>query len=42
MAEITYRVGNDLDFEQYIAVYVESTLGERRPVADLASGCGAC
>jgi len=35
MPEITYRVGNDLDFAQYLAVYVESTLGERRPVADL-------
>jgi predicted N-acetyltransferase YhbS len=34
MAEIRYRVGNALDFEQYLAVYVQSTLGERRPVAD--------
>ena len=36
MPEIRYRVGNDLDFEQYLAVYVESTLGERRPIADRA------
>jgi predicted N-acetyltransferase YhbS len=34
MSEIRYRVGNDLDFEQYMAVYVQSTLGERRPVGD--------
>jgi predicted N-acetyltransferase YhbS len=34
MPDIRYRVGNDLDFEQYLAVYVQSTLGERRPVAD--------
>jgi predicted N-acetyltransferase YhbS len=34
MTEIRYRLGNDLPFEQYLAVYVESTLGERRPVAD--------
>ena len=36
MAEIRYRVGNDVDFEQYLAVYVQSTLGERRPVGDAA------
>jgi len=31
---IEYRTGNDLDLDEVIAVYVESTLGERRPVAD--------
>jgi predicted N-acetyltransferase YhbS len=31
---IRYRRGNDLDLDEVIAVYVESTLGERRPVAD--------
>ena len=29
---ITYRVGNDLDVDQMIELYRESTLGERRPV----------
>ncbi len=29
---ITYRVGNDLDLDQVIELYRESTLGERRPV----------
>ena len=32
---ITYRTGNDLDLDQFIEVYVDSTLGERRPVEDL-------
>jgi predicted N-acetyltransferase YhbS len=36
VTDIRYRVGNDVDFEQYLAVYVQSTLGERRPIADLA------
>jgi len=31
---IHYRTGNDLDLDEVIEVYVESTLGERRPVAD--------
>jgi predicted N-acetyltransferase YhbS len=31
---IEYRTGNDLDLDEVIEVYVESTLGERRPVAD--------
>jgi predicted N-acetyltransferase YhbS len=31
---ITYRTGNDLDLDQVIALYIDSTLGERRPVAD--------
>jgi predicted N-acetyltransferase YhbS len=31
---IEYRTGNDLDLDAVIQVYVESTLGERRPVAD--------
>ena len=31
---IEYRTGNDLDLDEVIEVYVESTLGERRPVDD--------
>ena len=31
---IEYRTGNDLDLDEVIEVYVESTLGERRPVGD--------
>jgi predicted N-acetyltransferase YhbS len=31
---IEYRTGNDLDLDEVIEVYVESTLGARRPVAD--------
>jgi predicted N-acetyltransferase YhbS len=31
---ITYRRGNDLDFEAVIELYRASTLGERRPVDD--------
>ncbi|MGE5569346.1 MAG: GNAT family N-acetyltransferase [Rhodospirillales bacterium] len=31
---ITYRIGNDLDLDQVIELYVASTLGERRPVDD--------
>ena len=31
---ITYRTGNDLDLGAVIEVYVDSGLGERRPVAD--------
>src|SRR5262245_39439224 len=31
---IEYRVGNDLDLDQVIEMYVASTLGERRPVDD--------
>lgn len=31
---IDYRTGNDLDLDEVIEVYVESTLGERRPVDD--------
>lgn len=31
---ITYRSGNDLALDQVIDLYVASTLGERRPVAD--------
>ncbi len=31
---IEYRLGNDLDLDQVIAVYRTSTLGERRPVDD--------
>ncbi len=33
---ITYRTGNDLDLDEFIGVYVDSTLGERRPVDDRA------
>ena len=31
---IEYRTGNNLDIDQVIEMYVASTLGERRPVAD--------
>jgi GNAT superfamily N-acetyltransferase len=31
---ITYKMGNDLDIDQVIELYVSSTLGARRPVAD--------
>jgi predicted N-acetyltransferase YhbS len=31
---IDYRYGNDLDLEQVIELYQESTLGQRRPVDD--------
>lgn len=31
---IAYRTGNDLELDAVIDVYVDSTLGERRPVAD--------
>ena len=31
---ITYRTGNDIDLDDMIELYVESTLGERRPVGD--------
>jgi GNAT superfamily N-acetyltransferase len=34
MPVIIYRVGNDLDLDAVIDVYVDSTLGERRPVAE--------
>jgi GNAT superfamily N-acetyltransferase len=37
MSEITYRTGNDLDLDQVIELYVASTLGARRPVADRAA-----
>ncbi len=37
---IEYRRGNDLDLDEVIEVYVESTLGERRPVADRARMAG--
>jgi predicted N-acetyltransferase YhbS len=29
---ITYRTGNDIDLDEMIRLYVDSTLGERRPV----------
>ena len=31
---ISYRVGNDLDLDQVIALYQSSTLGARRPVGE--------
>lgn len=31
---ITYRTGNDVDLDHMIELYVDSTLGERRPVDD--------
>jgi predicted N-acetyltransferase YhbS len=34
MPVISYRVGNDLDLDQVIDLYVDSTLGERRPVGE--------
>jgi predicted N-acetyltransferase YhbS len=34
MPIITYRIGNDLDIDAVIALYIASTLGQRRPVAD--------
>ncbi len=34
MSEITYRYGNDLDLDQIIELYEDSTLGERRPIDD--------
>ncbi|MEK6256227.1 MAG: GNAT family N-acetyltransferase [Chloroflexota bacterium] len=29
---ITYKIGNDLDIDEVIELYIASTLGERRPV----------
>jgi GNAT superfamily N-acetyltransferase len=37
MTGISYRVGNDLDLDQMIELYVKSTLGERRPVQNRAT-----
>lgn len=31
---IDYRIGNNLDLDQVVELYVASTLGERRPVDD--------
>jgi len=31
---ITYRLGNDLDLDVVIDLYIDSTIGERRPVDD--------
>ena len=31
---ISYRLGNDLDLDDVIDLYVDSTLGERRPIAE--------
>jgi len=34
MAPIDYRYGNDLDLDEVIELYRDSTLGERRPIDD--------
>lgn len=34
MAEIVYRYGNELDLDQVVELYADSTLGERRPIDD--------
>jgi len=34
MPIITYRIGNDLDIDAVITLYIASTLGRRRPVTD--------
>jgi GNAT superfamily N-acetyltransferase len=34
MGPIDYRYGNDLDLDQVIELYRDSTLGERRPIDD--------
>ncbi|MGH8913036.1 MAG: GNAT family N-acetyltransferase [Acidimicrobiia bacterium] len=31
---ISYRTGNDFELDEMIDVYVDSTLGERRPIGD--------
>jgi GNAT superfamily N-acetyltransferase len=31
---IAYRTGNDIDLDEMIDVYIDSTLGERRPVEE--------
>ena len=36
MGPIDYRYGNDLDLDQVIDLYRDSTLGERRPIDDRA------
>jgi predicted N-acetyltransferase YhbS len=36
-SRIQYRVGNDLELDQFIELYRASTLGERRPVDDRAT-----
>ena len=33
---ITYRTGNDIGLDEMVELYVDSTLGERRPVGDRA------
>lgn len=33
---ITYRTGTDIDLDEMVELYVDSTLGERRPVDDRA------
>ena len=36
MGAIDYRYGNDLDLDEVIELYRDSTLGERRPIDDRA------
>lgn len=36
MGAIAFRYGNDLDLDQVIGLYRDSTLGERRPIDDRA------
>lgn len=36
MSDISFRTGNDIELDAVIALYVESTLGARRPVTDRA------
>jgi GNAT superfamily N-acetyltransferase len=33
-AVISYRTGNDIDLDEMIDLYIDSTLGERRPVGE--------
>jgi predicted N-acetyltransferase YhbS len=34
VSEIVYKTGNELDLDAVIEVYVDSSLGQRRPVSD--------
>ena len=36
MNDIQYRTGSDLDRDQFIDLYEQSTLGQRRPIDDMA------
>lgn len=37
MTAITFRIGNDLDLDEVIALYAATTLGPRRPLDDRAA-----